>query len=120
MVFKRVFNAIKSKLTSKEDQTEDKIDQQNNIKIQSPKTQTNKESQVSQIVTDYKNRHLKHYYKNKSKLLYERKSLYQEKLEANICVRCNEKAKQNKKLCTYHINKQKEYNKAWRSKKKSN
>ena len=119
MVFKRVFNAIKSKLRVKEDQIEDK-GQPNKIKIQTPETQTNKVSQeqVIQIATDYKNRHLKHYHNNKSKLLKQRKSLYNQKLEANICVRCNQTAQTNKKLCTYHINKQKEYNRKSRQRRK--
>ena len=72
-------------------------------------------SKLKRKKKEYPNRFLKHYHENKKKLLKERKSLYNQKKEAGICVRCNKKALKDIIFCSYHKNMQKGYNKKARS-----
>lgn len=59
----------------------------------------------------YPNRFLKFYHENRKRLLKERKSLYRQKRDQGICVRCSRKAVKGIIFCTYHRNKHKVYNK---------
>ncbi|MBT4604581.1 hypothetical protein HOC01_03000 [archaeon] len=59
---------------------------------------------------EYPNRFLKFYHSNQKRLLKERKKLYHQKLDAGICVRCNNQALDKIKFCSYHQERQREYN----------
>jgi len=65
---------------------------------------------------DYSNRFLKFYYGHKKRLLKERKSLYHEKKQKGICVRCSRKVVEGLVFCEYHQQKQVGYNKQARMK----
>ena len=64
----------------------------------------------------YSNRFLKFYHNNQDRLLKERKSLYHEKKQKGICVRCSKKALEGIIFCDYHQHKQVGYNKQARTK----
>lgn len=64
----------------------------------------------------YANRFIKFYYNNKARLLKYRKSLYYQKKQKGICVRCNRAALEGIVFCDYHQQKQVEYNKQARMK----
>ena len=59
---------------------------------------------------DYPNRFVKFYHENRKRLIKERRSLYKDKKESGICVRCNKKALKSIVFCRYHQERQKEYN----------
>ena len=59
---------------------------------------------------DYPNRFLKFYHGNKRRLLKERKNSYYEKRKNGICVRCNRKVVPSIIFCSYHQQRQVEYN----------
>lgn len=65
---------------------------------------------------EYKNRFLKFYHENASRLKKERKSTYHQKQKSGFCVRCSNKAIHGIVFCTYHQQKQKEYNEKARAK----
>ncbi|MEK6905360.1 MAG: hypothetical protein AABX24_03070 [Nanoarchaeota archaeon] len=65
---------------------------------------------------EYPNRFLKFYHNNQGRLLKERKSLYHEKKQKSICVRCSKKALEGIIFCDYHQQKQVGYNKQARTK----
>ncbi len=65
---------------------------------------------------EYPNRFLKFYHENKKRLIKERRSTYAQKRKKGICVRCNEKALKGIVFCSYHQQKQKEYNQKARAK----
>ena len=65
---------------------------------------------------EYPNRFLKFYHANKSRLLKERKSSYDNKKKNGICVRCSNKALEGIVFCDYHQQKQAGYNKQARTK----
>ncbi len=67
---------------------------------------------------DAPNRFLRFYYANRLELLAERKETYNAKLKKGICVRCNTKVVSGIKYCLNHQQKQKEYNRLAREKKK--
>ncbi len=64
----------------------------------------------------YPNRFLKFYHNNQGRLLKERKSLYHEKKQKGICVRCSKNALEGIIFCEYHQQKQVGYNKQARTK----
>ena len=64
----------------------------------------------------YPNRFLKFYHHNKDRLLKERKSLYHEKKQKGVCVRCHRQALAGIVFCEYHQQKQVVYNKQARTK----
>lgn len=66
----------------------------------------------------HSNRFLKFYYNNKKRLLKERKSLYHEKKQKGICVRCSRKVMEGIVFCEYHQQKQVWYNQKSRIKGK--
>jgi len=59
---------------------------------------------------DYPNRFLKFYHLNRKRLIKERRSAYAAKRKRGVCVRCSKKALKNLVFCSYHRDKQKEYN----------
>ncbi len=59
---------------------------------------------------EYKNRFLKFYHENSSRLKKERKSAYHHRLKSGNCVRCKKPAIEGIVFCSYHRQKQKEYN----------
>ena len=59
----------------------------------------------------YDNRFLKFYHGNKKRLLKERKKSYYDRRKEGICVRCSEKAVAGIIFCSYHQQRQVEYNK---------
>ncbi|HLD79910.1 MAG TPA: hypothetical protein VJA18_05095 [Candidatus Nanoarchaeia archaeon] len=65
---------------------------------------------------DYSDRFLKFYHNHKKRLLKERKSLYHEKKEKGICVRCKQKVLEGIIFCEHHQQKQVGYNKQARMK----
>ena len=65
---------------------------------------------------EHSNRFLKFYHNNKGRLLKERKSLYYQKKQKGLCVRCNKKVLQDIIFCEYHQQKQVTYNKVARQK----
>lgn len=65
---------------------------------------------------DYPNRFVKFYHINQKRLNDERRSLYQQKRDAGICVRCGRKAEEGIIFCSYHRKIQKGYNKKAREK----
>jgi hypothetical protein len=66
--------------------------------------------------SEYDNRFLKFYHHNQARLLKERKSLYYQKKEKGICVRCSRKVQEGIIFCDYHQQKQAGYNKQARAK----
>ncbi len=66
---------------------------------------------------EYPNRFLKFYHENKKKLNKERKGTYHKKQKSGICVRCKNKVVSGIVFCSYHQQKQKEYNKKARQKR---
>lgn len=65
------------------------------------------------------NRFLRFYYNNRDDLLKERKQAYDKKAKKGICVRCSTKAVEGIRYCQYHQDKQKEYNRIAREKRKN-
>lgn len=63
----------------------------------------------------YPNRFLKFYHENKGRVNKNRRSKYTQHLKAGLCVRCNKKAASGIVFCTYHQQKQNQYNKNARS-----
>lgn len=61
------------------------------------------------------NRFLRFYHLNKDRLLKERKKTYYDKRKEGICVRCSRKAVSGIIFCSYHQQKQAEYNQKARS-----
>ena len=59
----------------------------------------------------YPNRFLKFYHGNKKRLLKERQKSYYDKRKEGICVRCQRPVVPSIIFCTYHQQKQVEYNK---------
>ena len=64
----------------------------------------------------YPNRFIKFYHLNKKRLNKVRRGMYDKKRKIGVCVRCNKKVVHGIVFCSYHQNKQKEYNKKARSK----
>lgn len=64
----------------------------------------------------YPNRFVKFYHDNKGRLSKERKSLYYQKKQKGICVRCNRKVQEGIIFCDYHRQKQVSYNQKARAK----
>ncbi len=60
---------------------------------------------------EYPNRFLKFYHGNKKRLLKERQKSYYDKRKEGICVRCQRPVVPSIVFCTYHQQKQVEYNK---------
>ena len=58
----------------------------------------------------YKNRFLKFYHENASRLKKERKSVYRKRQKLGTCVRCKKPAVKGIVFCSYHQQKQREYN----------
>ncbi len=60
---------------------------------------------------EYPNRFLKFYHGNKKRLLKERNKSYYDKRKEGICVRCQRSVVPSIIFCSYHQQKQVEYNK---------
>ena len=69
--------------------------------------------------SDYDNRFQKFYHLNKKRLNKERRGNYKNKSNSGICVRCKKRVVKGIVFCKFHQSKQKEYNLAARTKKKS-
>ncbi len=65
---------------------------------------------------EYPNRFLKFYHLNHSRLNKERRGSYYHKKKTGTCVRCKQPRADGIIFCTYHQNKQKEYNAKARTK----
>ncbi|MBI2572962.1 hypothetical protein HYV86_03835 [Candidatus Woesearchaeota archaeon] len=65
---------------------------------------------------EYKNRFLKFYHENSMRLKKERKSAYYQRQKSGTCVRCKKPRVEGIVFCTYHQQKQKEYNAKARAK----
>ena len=112
MVWKKLRKAVKSGVSSVRERVSSKKGPSKETKSKKRKTVKAKTT----VDSKYPNRFLKFYHNNRERLLKERKMLYHEKLEAGICVRCNNQAVEGIKFCSYHQAKQKEYNKKARAK----
>lgn len=65
---------------------------------------------------EYPDRFVKFYHLNQKRLIQERRSLYHQKKEQGICVRCHQKAQEGIVFCEYHKQKQVGYNHKARAK----
>mgnify|MGYP001616553970 CR=1 FL=1 len=69
-----------------------------------------------EVKEEYSNRFVRFYHLNQKRLIQERRSLYHEKKDKGICVRCNKPALEGIIFCEFHQQKQAGYNQKAREK----
>ena len=101
MVIQKIFNKIKDIKDSKQKDSS-----------------LTKKRRKKKSKEEYENRFQKFYHLNKKRLNKERRESYNVRMRRGICVRCSKKVVKGIVFCEYHQQKQKEYNKKARDKRK--
>ena len=98
-MFKKLFEKFKSNTRAKSTST----------------SAPSKSSKSKPSKKQYPNRFLKFYHENKGRVNKTRRSIYTEHRKAGLCVRCSKKVVAGIVFCSYHQQKQNQYNKKARS-----